>query len=256
MRIGVLTSPALPGVETLIRQSRVRELFELTAVVISGPTNRQIDVPLVVRPMKENGQYRNLRAREDYDRATADLFHSLQTDFIFLLGYPYVLTEGLVEAFPQKLIAVHDGDLTRLDDEGHRRYTGLHAVREAILAGEPDTRNSLYFVTTEVAGGPLFLQSERYAVSDVARAAVTAGDYEDVKEYAALHRRWMRRSWGTLTLQAIEHLSLGEISFAGDLVWIDGVPGPCRHGDAPNMCFERGASIQRELPASCPFIRK
>lgn len=256
MRIGLLTSAALPGVEDIVRQARARELFELTAVVVCDTTDRKLDVPLVVRPMKENGSYRNLRDREDYDRANADLFQSLQTDFLFLLGYPYVLTEAMTESFAERIIAVHDADLTRLDDDGRRRFTGLHAVREAVLASEPDTRNSLYFVTPEVGRGPLFLQSERYPIADLARAAIAAGDYDDARSYAELHRHWMRRSWGPLALQAIEHLALGDVKLMDDIVWIDGVPGPCRHGDAPNMCFEHGDAIHQGIPASCPFVRR
>lgn len=256
MRIGVLTTSAAPGLEPIARRSRARELFEMSCVITCDTFDRTADVPVVVRPIKQFESYRNLHAREDYDRETADILQSLRTDFVFLLGYPYVLTEPMLEAFPQRIIAVHDGDLTRRDTNGERRWTGLHAVREAILAGETATRTSMYFVTPDVANGPLFLMSEPYPVPQLARAAVAAGDYDDVRTYANLHRSWMRRSWGALTLQAIEHLTLGEVKLARDTVWIDGVPGPCRHGDPPNMCFELGDTIQRGVPASCPFIRQ
>jgi hypothetical protein len=35
------------------------------------------------------------------------------------------------------------------------------------------------------------------------------------------------------------------------VVWVDGVPGPCRMGDAPAFCREQEAS---GVPVSCPFI--
>lgn len=256
MRIGILTSAAVPGLEPVVRRSRTRELFEISCVVVSGKYDRRMDVPLAVRPMKDFDSYRNLRAREDYDRETAEIFHALKTDYVFLLGYPYVLTEPMLETFPQRLIAAHDGDLTQRDPAGERRFTGLHAVREAILAGERTTRSTLYCVTPEVSQGPLFLLSEPYPVAQLATAAISSGDYDDVRHYAKLHRKWMRRSWGELTLQAIEHLALGEVKVARDTVWIDGVPGPCRHGDAPKECIEHPEAIQRGIPASCPFIRQ
>ena len=256
MRIGILTSAAAPGLETIVRQSRARELFELSGVVVCDNLDRKSDFPLAVRPIKQLDSYKNLCAREDYDRETAEIFQSLKTDLVFLVGYPYVLTDPMLEAFPQRIIAVHDGDLTQRNGAGERRWTGLHAVREAVLAGELATRTSMFFVTHDVAQGPVFMLSEPYPVAQLARAAIAAGDYDDARTYARLHRNWMRRSWGALTFQAIEHLVLGEVKVARDTVWIDGVPGPCRHGDAPNMCFERGNAPQRGIPASCPFIRQ
>jgi folate-dependent phosphoribosylglycinamide formyltransferase PurN len=251
MRIGILTSAAAPGLDAIVAQPR--DLFDISCSIICEKTHRDA---VVVRPLKEVASYRNLRGREDYDRENADLLLSLKTDFLFLIGYPYVITEPLLAAFPERIIAVHDGDLNQHDESGARRWTGLHAVREAILAGETATRSSLYFVNEHVGHGALFLQSEPYPVAPLAHAAVAAGDYESVRRYASLHRAWMRRDWGTLVLQAVEHLNLGDVKIAGDTVWIDGVPGPCRHGDAPDICFQLGDSIQRGIPSSCPFVRQ
>lgn len=251
MRIGILTSAAAPGLDAVL--THPRDLFDVSCAIVCENTSREA---VVVRPVRELPSYKNLRGREDYDRDNADLLLSLKTDIVFLAGYPYVVTEPLLAAFPDRIIAVHDGDLTQHDESGERRWTGLHAVREAILAGEPATRSSLFFVTEHVGHGPLFLQSEPYPVAPLAHAAVTAGDYDSARRYASLHRAWMRRDWGALVLQAIEHLALGEVKIAGETVWIDGVPGPCRHGDAPGICFQLGDSIQRGIPTSCPFVRQ
>lgn len=236
MRVAILTNQAAPGLDAIV--AKPHDLFEVSSIV------RASKVP------------KNLRGREDHDRDTADLLLSLETNFVFLLGYPYVITDPLLAAFPQKIVVVHDGDLTRRDEAGARRWTGLQAVREAILAGETSTRTSLFFATERVGEGPLFLQSHRYEVAPLARAAIGAGDYDSACRYAGLHRAWMRRDWGALFVQAVEHLALGDVRVAGDTVWIDGVPGPCRHADAPDLCYELGEAIQRGVPSSCPFVRQ
>src|SRR5581483_10779987 len=165
----------------------------------------------------------------------------------------YVLTEPMLDRFPGRIIAVHDGDLTDVDAGGRRRWVGLHAVQEAILAGAPATRSSLYIVTRDVGHGPLLLVGPRHEVARLATDALARGDYAAVKAYARLHRAWMRNSWGTLILRAIELLVGGTIQVTGNTVWIDGVPGACRLGEPPDACEEK---VAHDIPVSCPFIQR
>jgi folate-dependent phosphoribosylglycinamide formyltransferase PurN len=230
MRIGILTATAAPGIDTIV--ARAGDLYEITDIVSCKESTRPD---------------RNLNHRGDYDRANAERFRSLETDYVFLLGYPWIVTSALLDAFPNRIIVVHDGD---------RKWIGVHAVLDAILAGEPSTRSSVFFASDRVEEGPLLLQSERYPVAQLAHDAIAAGDYDTARSYAHLHRTWMRRSWGDLVVQTVEHLALGDVRIAGDTAWIDGVPGPCRHGEAPDICHERGDRIQRGVPASCPFISR
>ncbi len=109
----------------------------------------------------------------------------------------------MLESFQQRLLALHDGDLMLRDENGRRRYAGLHAVREAIFAGETETRSSAYFVTQEVGAGPLFLLSRSYRVAQLARDARELGAADLVSSYAELHRRWMLRGcWGEMFIRA------------------------------------------------------
>ena len=75
-------------------------------------------------------------------------------------------------------------------------------------------------------------------------------------EYARVHRDWMMRSaYGELLVRALQFLAAGTFKVANNVVWIDGAPGPCRLGDAPQICHELGDHVQRGIPASCPFIQ-
>lgn len=237
MRIAFLTARGTADLDGLLQHSRRGSLYEV-AGVISAATS---DVP------------RNLRERELHDARTAALLRGLGAETIFAAGYPYVLTEPMLDAFPDRIIAVHDGDLTDVDAAGRRRWVGLHAVREAILSGAEATRSSLYIVTRDVGHGPLLLVGPRHAVSPLVRDAITGGDYAAVKAYASLHRAWMRRSWSALILQAIELLVGGTIQITGNTVWIDGVPGACRLGEPPDACE---TPQPHDIPGWCPFIQR
>ena len=151
-------------------------------------------------------------------------------DYIFGERQPYGVSQTLLDAFPNRVMILDDGDVT-----------------ENLLAGATSTRTSLYF-----SHGPLFLAGPRHAVPKMVQDALARGDYDSVATYALLHSRWMRRSWPDLMLRAIEFLTAGAIKIVRDIVWIDGVPGPCRLGEAPDFCDEH---VQRAIPASCPFIQ-
>jgi folate-dependent phosphoribosylglycinamide formyltransferase PurN len=70
-----------------------------------------------------------LEARKKYDSVAANLVAAFDIDLIALGGYMSVTTlRGCVN--------VHPEDLSILTPDGKRRYTGDHAVADAILAGE------------------------------------------------------------------------------------------------------------------------
>ena len=197
---------------------------------------------------------RNLRDRVEHDAAIAEEIRSAGPDYVFAVGYPFVLTEPMLDAFTNRIVCVHDGDLTDRDDIGQRKWIGPHAVLDAIIAGAQSTRTSLYVATRDVGHGPLLLVGRRHPVSLLVAEAIHHGDFECVVSYARLHRSWMRRSWGSLIQRAIEILTAGSIQIAGDTVWIDGVPGPCRLGEAPDFCED--TAIRRGVPSSCPFVQQ
>ncbi len=231
MRIALLTS----GNETPLEKRG--DLYEVVCV---------IDASKSPKPP------RNLNERESSDRDTSEFLRSVEIDYVIVAGYPYLLTEPILEAFPRRIIVVQNGDLTERDKYGRRRWVGTQPVLDA---GATSTRTSLYFATNDVGHGPLFLVGPRYAVPAIVQHALARGDYDSVVTYAHLHSRWMRQSWGALLLHAIEILSAGTIAVVGDMVWVDGVPGPCRLAEAPDVCHKSESRIQRGIPSSCPFIQ-
>ena len=147
-----------------------------------------------------------------YDAATVERLQSYSPNLVVLASYLYLLTEPVMAAFPQQIINVHHSDLTRRDDAGRARYTGLRAVRDAIAAGERVTRATVHLVTPELDQGPALLRSWAFPVSPLAVDAITRGATDVLKAYVFAHQEWMIRStWGPLLAGALELIATGRV---------------------------------------------
>jgi folate-dependent phosphoribosylglycinamide formyltransferase PurN len=266
LRIAILTSHSAPGIEFLLDDENRGRLFDIVAVICSGThlaeaaRLERAGVTVIYRPIREfhedrNLPLHNLNVRSEYDGEIAELLHRVNADFLFLVNYNYLVTEPLLAMYPQRIVALHDGDLTLKDSDGRRLYAGPHAVTDAILGGEPETRSSAFIVTREAAAGPLFLMSGAFPVAPLIRDVRAWGAFDVATEYASIHRRWMlQASWGPMLVKAAELLAAGYVQIVHDVAWVDGAPGPCRMGEAPVACHESASTVERGIPASCPFI--
>lgn len=107
---------------------------------------------------------RDMNVRKEFDKETLEYLQENNIDCIALGGYMSIVTEILFEVFPT--INVHPADLSIIDlSSGKRKYTGDHAVRDAIVGGEPEIRSSTHIATAEVDGGPLLLISKPVKVT-------------------------------------------------------------------------------------------
>jgi phosphoribosylglycinamide formyltransferase-1 len=82
-------------------------------------------------------------------------------DLVVLAGFMRVLSGPFVERYAGRMLNIHPSLLPK--------YTGLHTHRRALEAGDSAHGASVHFVTPELDGGPLILQS---------RVPVKAGDTE------------------------------------------------------------------------------
>ena len=102
---------------------------------------------------------RDMKLREEYDKITLGYLKEHNIDCVALGGYMSIVTHIIFKTYPT--INVHPADLSIIDPiTGRRKYTGDHAVRDAILAGESQIRASTHLATEEVDGGPLLLISK------------------------------------------------------------------------------------------------
>ncbi len=102
---------------------------------------------------------RDLLLRPEFDEGTVDAIREYRIDVIALAGYMSIVTGPLLNAYPGRIFNVHPADLSIKTAEGRRKFTGLHAVRDAILAGEKELHASTHIVREEVDYGEIILIS-------------------------------------------------------------------------------------------------
>ena len=186
LRVAVLTSQKAPGLDALLRHPLRGDVFDIACLIA-------VEEPVPPR-----------YAREPYDAATATVLRACGADTVLLLGYLYVLTDPMLRAFPNRILNVHDSDLSICRTDGRRLYRGLRSTRDAILSGESVTRSTVHLVTPTVDDGPIVLRSDPYPVALDAMAAAARGDIASVRRYAWLQREAMMRDWGNLAASALQ----------------------------------------------------
>ncbi|GAB5380589.1 MAG: phosphoribosylglycinamide formyltransferase [Aliiglaciecola sp.] len=90
--------------------------------------------------------------RETYDIALKNKIDEYAPDLLVLAGFMRILTEDFVRAFEGKMLNIHPSLLPK--------YKGLNTHQKAIDAGDKEHGASVHFVTPELDGGPVIIQSK------------------------------------------------------------------------------------------------
>lgn len=152
----------------------------------------------------------DLETRREYDARLARKLAPFRPDLVLLTGYLYLLTEPMLDAFPRRIVNVHHADLLARDGDGAPKYPGLHAVRDAMLAGEHETRVCSHLVTATLDAGPLLVRSWPFPVPEVARWATLRQASDILRAIAYAQTEWMlRAAWGPVIARTLERVALG-----------------------------------------------
>ncbi|WP_269519678.1 phosphoribosylglycinamide formyltransferase [Alteromonas sp. BMJM2] len=89
--------------------------------------------------------------RASYDNALRAQIEAFGADCVVLAGFMRILTPEFVHAFAGKLVNIHPSLLPK--------YKGLHTHQRAIDNGDAEHGVSVHFVTPELDGGPVIIQS-------------------------------------------------------------------------------------------------
>ena len=123
------------------------------------------DVPYICKDINDfyrsrgHENKKDLSLRPEFDRETVEAIREFRADVIALAGYMSIVTEPLLEAYLGRIFNVHPADLSIKTEDGKRKFTGLHAVRDAILAGNRELRASTHVVRHKVDYGEVILIS-------------------------------------------------------------------------------------------------
>lgn len=129
--------------------------------------------------------------RQDYDRALQALIDGYQPDLVVLAGFMRILSEGFVEHFSGRMLNIHPSLLPK--------YKGLHTHQRAIEAGDKEHGASIHFVTADLDGGPVIIQSKVPVFDDDNQDELAARVQEQERKIYPLVVNWFCQ--GRLTME-------------------------------------------------------
>lgn len=165
VKIAVLVSGGGTNLQALIDAQHRGEILggEITAVIASKP-----GVYALTRA-ENAGIPGYVVARSDYSSskemtcALVRKLRELEIDLVVLAGFMTIITEEMVEAFPNAILNVHPALIPSFCGQG---YYGLHVHEKALEYGVKLSGATVHFVSEECDGGPIVLQKSVEVLDD------------------------------------------------------------------------------------------
>jgi len=188
------------------------------------------NIPLITHDIrkfyKKRGRpLKDMDVRAEFDAWTVESVDELaekygfQPDVVMLSGYMRLVTKPLLERWPNRIFNVHPADLTVLNDDGRRKYTGDNAVYDAIKAGEKSTRSTIHIVNELADQGPIVVQSDPLPVQGLTDEI--RSDDKLLREFSAQHQERMKNECDIPAfLKAMMLVSTGRIGVRNNEVKI------------------------------------
>lgn len=95
--------------------------------------------------------HKEFASREQYDQKLMDSIDTYQPDLVVLAGFMRILTADFVHHYHGRMLNIHPSLLPR--------FRGLNTHQRAIDEGDKVHGMSVHFVTPELDGGPVIIQS-------------------------------------------------------------------------------------------------
>ena len=92
---------------------------------------------------------------EDFDTALLAELQEAQADLVVLAGCLVVISQRIVDAYPNRIINIHPALIPSFCGEG---FYGLHVHEAALQRGVKVTGATVHFVNEVCDGGPIILQ--------------------------------------------------------------------------------------------------
>jgi folate-dependent phosphoribosylglycinamide formyltransferase PurN len=223
-RIAVLCSGRAPGLLHLLPRSDAAREWRIACCLTSEDRFEFEDdvarsgVPIIHHAIHRyyaehasDARLSDRNVRQAFDAETVKLLDGYQPDLVILAGYLWLLTQPMLTRFENRIINVHHADLLLRSASGAVRYPGLRAVRDAILAGERETRCTAHLVTDRLDEGPILARSAPFPVPEIAAWARSHGEHDVLRRVIWAHQEWMlRAAFGPLMERALDSLAQRE----------------------------------------------
>ncbi len=139
--------------------------------------------------------------RLSFDRALIEAIDRYRPNLIALAGFMRILSGEFINHYHGKILNIHPSLLPK--------YRGLHTHEKALQAGDTTHGASVHFVTEELDGGPVILQTKVNIMND------------DTPE--TLAKRVLEKEHQIYPL-AVQWYSSGRLRMSGDRVMLDNNP--------------------------------
>ncbi|MCP9815427.1 phosphoribosylglycinamide formyltransferase [Synechococcus sp. GreenBA-s] len=165
LRLGVMASGNGSNFEALVGACRRGELAaEVVLLAVNKPgcgavaRAERLGIPIQLH------DHRQAASREGLDDALAASFRAVNADLVVMAGWMRIVTQRLIDAFPDRLVNIHPSLLPS--------FRGVDGVGQALAAGVTLTGCTAHLVRLEVDGGPILVQAAVPVVAGEDRAAL------------------------------------------------------------------------------------
>jgi phosphoribosylglycinamide formyltransferase-1 len=139
--------------------------FEVVAQAIqAGKLNAQIQVLIYNNPTAKAAEraanhgvkavllnHRDYKKREDLDKEIVKTFNQHDVELVIMAGWMRLVTQELIDAFPDKIINIHPSLLPS--------FKGVRAVEQALETGVKITGCTVHLLRLEMDSGPIIMQA-------------------------------------------------------------------------------------------------
>lgn len=195
--IVVLVSGSGSNLQAIIDQCESGQILGKVVAVISNKDNvyalkraQNHNIPQIVI------DHKTFDSRESFDVELSKNIDKYQPDLIVLAGFMRILSHDFVIKYTGKMLNIHPSLLPK--------YPGLNTHKRAIENNDKTHGASIHFVTPELDGGPVVLQSIIQITSN-----------ETIEE---LQSRVAQTEWIIYPL-AVQWFCLGALKMSQDQVW-------------------------------------
>ncbi len=202
LKLAILISGRGSNMAAIARACLEKQIHAQVAVVISDrpgvaglTTAQQLGIETLTLPWKELG------GPTGFEPALHSALADRQPDLIILAGFMRILSADCVEKYAGRMLNIHPSLLPK--------YRGLHTHQRVLEAGDSEHGASVHFVTAELDGGPLVLQS---------RVPVLPGDTESTLSARVQGTEYI------IYPRVIGWIADGRLLWREGRLWLDGKP--------------------------------
>jgi phosphoribosylglycinamide formyltransferase 1 len=167
LQLAILISGRGSNMASIARACLTAQINAQVRVVISDrPGVAGLDVARDLGIEALTIPWQGAMGRAAFEQALAESIDAHQAGLVVLAGFMRILSPQFATRYAGRMLNIHPSLLPK--------YTGLHTHRRVLEAGDSEHGSSVHFVTAELDGGPLVLQSKVPVLAGDTESALTA----------------------------------------------------------------------------------